>query len=52
MKPFGVECNVLNVDSIKMAHQVVCDTYGKCDVLINGAGGNNFPRQQRMMNFF
>ena len=37
----GVECNVLNVDSIKMAHQVVCDTYGKCDVLINGAGGNN-----------
>ncbi len=37
----GIECNVLDVDSIKKAHKEVLAVYGKCDVLINGAGGNS-----------
>ena len=39
----GVKCNVLEAESIKAAHQEVLSAYGKCDILINGAGGNN-PR--------
>jgi len=39
----AVACNVLEADSIKAAHQTVLDAYGKCDILVNGAGGNN-PR--------
>lgn len=37
----GIGCNVLQKDSIEQAKQVVLDTYGKVDVLINGAGGNH-----------
>ncbi len=39
----AVACNVLEAESIKAAHQTVLETYGKCDILVNGAGGNN-PR--------
>lgn len=37
----GVKCNVLEKESIEEAHSVVSAAYGKCDILINGAGGNN-----------
>ncbi len=39
----GVACNVLEKDSIKAAHEEVLAKLGKCDILVNGAGGNN-PR--------
>lgn len=39
----GVEVDVLNKESIKKAHEKVLESLGTCDILINGAGGNN-PR--------
>lgn len=35
------KCNVLDRDSIETAHQAILSDFGKCDILINGAGGNN-----------
>ena len=35
------QCNVLVKDSIEEAHQAILKDFGKCDILINGAGGNN-----------
>ena len=40
-KAYG--CNVLKKDSIEEAHNAILADFGKCDILINGAGGNN-PR--------
>ncbi|MHC4871385.1 MAG: SDR family oxidoreductase [Planctomycetota bacterium] len=37
----GVECNVLEIDSIKKAKDAVVAEYGKVDILVNGAGGNH-----------
>lgn len=37
------KCNVLNKESIEEAHEKILLDFGKCDILINGAGGNN-PR--------
>ena len=37
----GLACNVLEVESLKAAHQKVLETFGPCDILINGAGGNH-----------
>ena len=39
----AVRCDVLNPASLKAAHETVLNTFGKCCVLINGAGGNH-PR--------
>lgn len=36
-------CNVLDKASIKSAHNEILEKYGKVNILINGAGGNN-PR--------
>jgi len=36
----AVTCNVLERDSIEAALQTVMDSYGRVDILINGAGGN------------
>lgn len=36
----GVRCNVLDAESIQAALQTILDAYGRCDALINGAGGN------------
>ena len=37
------ECNVLERDSLEFVHNDILNKYGKCDILLNGAGGNN-PR--------
>ena len=39
----AVEVNCLKTESLETAHTVVLEKLGKCDILINGAGGNN-PR--------
>lgn len=40
-KAMGVACNVLERESIEEAYKTICDAYGPCDILINGAGGNH-----------
>ena len=37
----GFEANVLVKDSLETCHQQVLEKFGPCDILINGAGGNN-----------
>jgi len=34
-------CNVLDKEVVKKVHKQILDKYGKVDILINGAGGNN-----------
>ena len=37
----GYTCNVLDKDSLENVHKEVIADFGTCDILINGAGGNN-----------
>lgn len=37
----AVGVNVLEKESVEQAHRTVLEAYGKCGILINGAGGNN-----------
>lgn len=39
----GYACNVLEKESLEACHEEILKDFGKCDILINGAGGNN-PR--------
>lgn len=39
----AVGCNVLEQESMKKARDIVAEKLGTCDILLNGAGGNN-PR--------
>ncbi len=39
----GYKANVLDMDALEAVHQKVLQDLGPCDILINGAGGNN-PR--------
>lgn len=39
----GYKCNVLDRESMEACHQAVLADLGRCDILLNGAGGNN-PR--------
>ncbi|MFH1378470.1 MAG: SDR family oxidoreductase [Planctomycetota bacterium] len=40
-KALAVACNVLELESINAAVKTVQDAFGVCDILVNGAGGNN-----------
>ena len=40
-KAIGVAANVLEKDSLEKAKKVINDTFGKVDILVNGAGGNH-----------
>ncbi len=46
----GVKANVLEPESLKQAHDIVTAAFGPCDILVNGAGGNN-PRGTTSKNF-
>lgn len=37
----GFEANVLIKESLEKCHEEILKAFGKCDILINGAGGNN-----------
>lgn len=37
----GVEADVLKTDSLQEARKIVNNELGSCDILLNGAGGNN-----------
>lgn len=39
----GYKADVMNRDALEEVHQAVLKDFGPCDILINGAGGNN-PR--------
>jgi len=45
------KCNVLDKESIEKAHQQILKDFGACDILVNGAGGNN-PRANTDNEFF
>ena len=47
----AVSCNVTDSESVKAAHEAVLAAFGKCDILINGAGGNN-PRANTDKEYF
>ena len=47
----AVQVDVTNAASVKAAHEEVLKIYGKCDILINGAGGNN-PRANTDKEYF
>ena len=47
----GYMCNVLEKESIAKAHDMIIEDLGKCDILINGAGGNN-PRATTDSEYF
>ncbi|MCR5825909.1 MAG: SDR family oxidoreductase [Oscillospiraceae bacterium] len=37
----GFAVDVTDAESVKAAHEAVRAAYGRCDILVNGAGGNN-----------
>lgn len=40
-KAIAVGCNVLEKESMEKAREIVNEKLGTCDILLNGAGGNN-----------
>lgn len=40
-KAIGIAANVLDIENLKKAEAVVRAELGACDILVNGAGGNN-----------
>lgn len=47
----GYVANVLDKDSLATAHAAILADFGPCDILINGAGGNN-PRATTDKEYF
>lgn len=47
----GYRCNVLDKDNIEEVHQQILADFGPCDILLNGAGGNN-PRATTTKEYF
>ena len=47
----AIKTNVLEKESLENAHNEVLNAFGKCQVLINGAGGNN-PRGTTTNEYF
>ena len=47
----AVQMDVVNKESVKAAHDEVLAKFGKCDILINGAGGNH-PRATTDKEYF
>ncbi len=45
------KANVLDRESLALAHAAVLESFGKCDILINGAGGNN-PRATTTKEYY
>ena len=37
---FRLHCNVINKDELSAAYETIKNELGSCDILINGAGGN------------
>ena len=50
-KAIAYKCNVLDKESMEECRQSVLKDLGKCDILINGAGGNN-PRATTDKEYF
>ncbi|MBQ0083596.1 MAG: SDR family oxidoreductase [Clostridiales bacterium] len=50
-KAFAYACSVLEKESLNAVHEKILADMGKCDILINGAGGNN-PRCTTAHEFF
>ena len=50
-KAIAVKANCLEKASLEEAKKIVDDTFGACDILINGAGGNN-PRATTVNEYF
>ncbi len=50
-KAFAYEANVLQKDSLQAAHDKILNELGKCDILINGAGGNS-PKASTTQEFY
>ncbi len=47
----AIKTNVLDKESLENAHEEVNKAFGKCNILINGAGGNN-PRGTTTNEYF
>jgi NAD(P)-dependent dehydrogenase (short-subunit alcohol dehydrogenase family) len=50
-KAIAIKTDVLDKECLESARKVVLNSFGKCDILINGAGGNN-PRGSTTKEFF
>lgn len=37
----AVQVDVTNLEAVQKAHEAVLEAYGRCDILVNGAGGNH-----------
>lgn len=47
----GIATNVLEKSSLEVAKKIINDAYGRVDILINGAGGNN-PKGTTTKDYF